>query len=255
MKLIIAGYGVLGKAHEAILNHKHQLNIADPEVNGKYVKDFASEAQGVICCVSTPQRADDGSCEMKNVYEVVEQTKESTPVIIRSTISIEGWEMLKDCFPKHNITFCPEFLRAATAEKDMWNENYLLMGGDGVKFWHDVYIASIPTLNVGHIDPKNLIAGKYFRNAFLATKVSFFNQIYDFCQAKGIDYDTVAQIVGVDPRIGGSHTAITHERGFGGHCFPKDTIAIVRSAEKDGVNLSLIKEAIAYNKKIRKPLS
>lgn len=251
MKITIAGYGVLGKAHEAVLGHRHELSIADPEVNGKSVADFAQEADGVICCVSTPARQD-GTCEMANVYEVIDQTLEKTPVIIRSTISIEGWEMLKDTFPKHSITFCPEFLRSKSAEQDMWSENSLLMGDGNVEFWYSVYSKAILNLNVGRVDPKILIAGKYFRNAFLATKVSFFNQIYDFCEAKGLDYDTVAQAVAIDPRIGISHTAITKQRGFGGHCFPKDASAIVRSAERDGVNLSIIKEAIAYNKKIRK---
>lgn len=251
MKITIAGYGVLGKAHEAVLKHKHDLRIADPAVNGKSVKDYANDADGVICCVSTPARHN-GACEMRNVYEVVDQTANKTPIIIRSTISIEGWEMLKTTFQEKNLTFCPEFIRSAYAERDMWSENVLFMGGDGIEFWHDIYSKSIPSLSVGKIEPEVLIAGKYFRNAFLATKVSFFNQIFDFCKAKGIDYNTVAQLVGVDPRIGGSHTAITEERGWGGHCFPKDLAAIVHSAERDNVDLSLIKEAVAYNKKIRK---
>lgn len=251
MRITIAGYGVLGKAHEAVLKNKHDLRIADPAVNDKSVSDFANDTDGVICCVSTPARHN-GACEMRNVYEVVDQTKPGTPIIIRSTISIEGWEMLKDTFPEHNLTFSPEFLRSACAERDMWSENVLFMGGDGVEFWHDVYAKAILSLNVGRLDPQALIAGKYFRNAFLATKVSFFNQIYDFCEAKNLDYNTVAQLVGVDPRIGGSHTAITEERGWGGHCFPKDLAAIVHSAERDQIDLSLIKEAVAYNKKIRK---
>ena len=251
MRITIAGYGVLGKAHEAVLGHKHSLRIADPNLNQKQVKDFADDTDGVICCVSTPPRHN-GACEMRNVYEVVDQTKPGTPIIIRSTISIEGWEMLKDTFPEHNLTFCPEFLRSACAERDMWSENVLFMGGSGISFWHDVYAKAIPTLTVGEIDPKVLIAGKYFRNAFLATKVSFFNQIFDFCKAKGLDYNTVAQVVGVDPRIGGSHTAVTSERGWGGHCFPKDLAAIIHSADRDNVNLTLVKETVDYNKKIRK---
>lgn len=251
MKITIAGYGVLGKAHEAVLGHKHELKIADPEVNGKSVADFAQDTEGVICCVSTPARQD-GNCEMANVFEVIDQTPENIPVIIRSTISLEGWDMLKESFPNHKITFCPEFLRSASAEKDMWSENSLLMGDGDIEFWYNVYSKAILNLNVGKVDPKILIAGKYFRNAFLATKVNFFNQIFDFCEAKKIDYDTVAQVVAIDPRVGPSHTAITKQRGFGGHCFPKDLSAIVRSAERDGVNLSIIKEAIAYNKKIRK---
>lgn len=241
---------MLGKAHEAVLGHKHELRIADPATNGKNVGDFANDTDGVICCVSTPARAD-GNCEMKHVYEVIDQTRESTPIIIRSTISLEGWDMLRDTFPKHKLTFCPEFLRAASAIKDMQTQNVMYMGGDSVEFWHDVYIESLPSLRVGRVDPKVLIAGKYFRNAFLATKVSFFNQIYDFCQAKGIDYGTVSEVVGLDSRIGQSHTTVTEERGFGGHCFPKDTLALIRSADREGVNLSVLKEAVAYNKKIR----
>jgi UDPglucose 6-dehydrogenase len=251
MKITIAGYGVLGKAHEAILGHKHELRLADPLLLGKTVQDFVDDTDGVICCVSTPARSN-GACEMSNVYEVVAQTKSTTPIIIRSTISIEGWEMLKESFPNHNLTFCPEFLRSEHAEKDMWSENVLFMGGDGVEFWHDVYSKSILGLKVGRIDPKMLIAGKYFRNAFLATKVSFFNQIYDYCKTKNIDYDTVAQLVGIDPRIGGSHTAITAERGWGGHCFPKDISAIIHSAGRDNVDLSVLKTVVEYNNKIRK---
>jgi UDPglucose 6-dehydrogenase len=250
MKITIAGYGVLGKAHETILGHKHELRLADPLLLGKTVQEFADDTDGVICCVSTPARHN-GACEMSNVYEVISHTKETTPIIIRSTISIEGWKMLKESFPKHNLTFCPEFLRSEHAEKDMWSENILFMGGSGVEFWHEVYSKSILSLSVGRVDPEVLIAGKYFRNAFLATKVSFFNQVYDYCKAKDLDYDLVAQLVGVDPRIGGSHTAITPERGWGGHCFPKDTAAIVHSAERDSVDLSIIKDVIAYNKKIR----
>jgi UDPglucose 6-dehydrogenase len=251
MKITIAGYGVLGQAHKAILGHKHELRLADPLVLGKTVQDFADDTDGVICCVSTPARHN-GACEMANVYDVISQTNKSTPIIIRSTISIEGWEMLTESFPEHNLTFCPEFLRSDHAEKDMWSENVLFMGGSGVEFWHDVYSKAILNLSVGRMDPKLLIAGKYFRNAFLATKVSFFNQIFDFCKAKDIDYNLVAQLVGVDPRIGGSHTAITDERGWGGHCFPKDTSAIIHSAERDNVDLSVLKQAVEYNNKVRK---
>jgi UDPglucose 6-dehydrogenase len=251
MKITIAGYGVLGKAHEAVLKHKNEVSIADPELTGKTVQDFADTAEGVVCCVSTPPRHN-GACDMTNVYEVVNQTKKTTPILIKSTISIEGWQMLKETFPEHDLTFSPEFLRAASAERDLWNTSFMLMGGSNPTFWHDLFGKTIHELNVGVVDPEILIVGKYFRNAFLATKVSFFNQLFDYCQAKKIDYNVVAQVVGVDPRIGGSHTAITDERGWGGHCFPKDMSAIVYSAEKEGVDLSLIRESITYNKKIRK---
>jgi UDPglucose 6-dehydrogenase len=100
--------------------------------------------------------------------------------------------------------------------------------------------------------PEELILAKYFRNSFLATKVAFFNQIHDLCANTGVEYAAVRHIVADDPRIGHSHTEVTDARGFGGHCFPKDTAAIVHTASLVDVDLSLIKQAISYNRKIRK---
>jgi UDPglucose 6-dehydrogenase len=97
-----------------------------------------------------------------------------------------------------------------------------------------------------------LILAKYFRNSFLATKVTFFNQMYDLCNAIGVNYSVVSHLVSVDNRIGRSHTSVTKERGFGGHCFPKDTAAIIKTAELSGIDLGLIKSSIEYNNRIRK---
>ena len=99
-------------------------------------------------------------------------------------------------------------------------------------------------------NPEELILAKYFRNAYLATKVSFCNQVHDLCNAAGINADSVLDIVGADTRIGSSHTQVTNERGFGGHCFPKDTSAILKTAENINVDLSVIKEAVSYNEDI-----
>jgi len=253
MKLVIAGLGYVGKAHHFWFSKKvEELVAADPAINELNVADVIEGADGLICCVSTPE-ASDGSCNISNIESVINQTPSNVQIIIRSTISIEGWESLKKNYRNHKLTYCPEFLRAAKWESDFMINQQLWMGGEArnIQFWHDVFIKVLEHLTVGVVDPKVLIAGKNFRNSFLATKVAFFNQIYDYCQAKGIDYGQTAEMICVDPRIGGSHTAITKERGFGGHCFPKDTQAIVKSAEKDSVELSIIKEAIAYNKLIR----
>ena len=252
MKLLIAGYGYVGKAHYNHFQRHYELEIADPAINQKSTKDLVNGVSGVICCVSTPESSN-GDCDMTNVFNVVEETPTEIPIIIRSTISIQGWDELKNKFPNHNITFCPEFLRAATADGDFVINQTLHMGGSGVQFWHDIYIKVLTHLKVGEVDPKVLIAGKCLRNSFLALKVSFFNQIFDYCTAENIDYDLVAQMVAVDPRIGGSHTSISKERGFGGHCFPKDTRAMVKSADKVGVDFSILREAIEYNNKIRAP--
>jgi UDPglucose 6-dehydrogenase len=108
-----------------------------------------------------------------------------------------------------------------------------------------------PTINL-YNKAEELILVKYFRNSFLANKVAFFNQVYDLCKATGVDYDKVAEGVGKDRRIGSSHTEVTEERGFGGHCFPKDIQAIIYTAKQNGVDLTLLQEALEYNKKVRK---
>jgi len=241
MNITIAGYGFVGQAHYELLKDKHNVTVYDPY---KDYNDFGNP-EAVIVCVSTPQR-EDGSCETTNVFEVIEQCPD-VPILIKSTISIEGWDMLVDAFPNKMLNFSPEFLRASSAVQDLQDAELILIGGDSCTFWSRVLSKDIEIA-----DPKELILAKYMRNSFLATKVAFFNQVYDLCNALGIEYEAVAHYTGMDPRITESHTQVTEERGFGGHCFPKDTSAIVKTGQRDNVDLSIIKEAIDYNNRIRK---
>ena len=242
MKILIAGYGFVGKAHYELLKfNKHDIQIYDPALG---YTDFG-EPDAVIVCVATPQRPD-GSCEMKNVYEVIEASPD-VPILIKSTISVEGWDMLVDAFPNRMLNFSPEFLRAASAVEDLKNMELMLVGGSDPFFWSKVF-----NLPVEIAEARELILAKYARNSFLALKVAFFNQMYDLCDALDVEYSAVAHYTGMDERIGYSHTYITDERGFGGHCFPKDTSALVRTAERNNVELSIMKAAIKYNNSIRK---
>ena len=106
-------------------------------------------------------------------------------------------------------------------------------------------------VNLHIAQPEELIVAKQLRNSFLATKVSFFNQALDLCSAKNINYEQVRSIVCADERIGDSHSTVTSQRGFGGHCFPKDVLATIRSGQVDGVNLTILEEVLEYNKKVR----
>jgi len=241
MRILIAGYGMVGKAHHELLKERHDIEIYDPALGYKHLK--APDA--IIVCVSTPPRKD-GACEMKNVYEVIESAAD-VPILIKSTISVEGWDMLVDAFPDKQLAFSPEFLRAASAVEDLQNTKLMLLGGAGCRTWREVFHVDIEIA-----EPRELILAKYARNSFLALKVAFFNQMYDLCDKLDVEYSAVAHYTGMDERIGYSHTYITEERGFGGHCFPKDTSAIVRTGERNGVELSLIKQAIKYNSSIRK---
>ena len=248
MNITIAGYGFVGQAHEAALKDKYSVVIHDPNLgyNASY-----TQTDAVIVCVSTPSN-NDGSCDMKNVFDVIDQAPQ-VPILIKSTISLEGWQELKSRYPTHSITFSPEFLRAANAVEDFLSTREMYMGGDDVGFWHAIFRVAFndDRFTTHHALAEELILSKYFRNSFLATKVAFFNQVYDLCTATGINYDIVKHVIAQDTRIGHSHTEVTPDRGFAGHCFPKDTSAIVKTAQHVNVELSLIQEAIAYNKRIR----
>ena len=242
MKIVIAGYGFVGKAHYEVLKFKHDVFVNDPHLG--YTNSY-DDADAVIVCVSTPPRPD-GSCHMDNVFEVIEAAPD-VPILIKSTISVEGWRMLADTFPDRQISFSPEFLRAATAVEDLQNMDLMLLGGNSCGFWRDVF-----GVNVEVAEPEELILAKYARNSFLALKVAFFNQMYDLCDALDVEYDAVAHYTTMDRRIGESHSFISKERGFGGHCFPKDITALLHTATRDNIDLSILKEAINYNNRIRK---
>ena len=248
MKMLIAGYGFVGKAIEAALKSHVDVDIVDPMISLKRVYDFDAEA--VIIAVSTPE-APDGSCNMQNVFSVLADVPKDVPVLIKSTISIDGWRELNAKYPDHKITFSPEFLRANTAIEDFQNQHCVLLGGGDYKYWQELFLTTLKKPSKIQT-AEELILAKQFRNSFLATKVTFFNQVNDLCQRLNIDYEQVRTIIADDQRIGNSHTEVTDERGFGGHCFPKDTEALVYSALHNGCSLSLVQEAIRYNKNIRK---
>jgi UDPglucose 6-dehydrogenase len=188
---------------------------------------------------------------MDNVYEVIEDAS-NVPILIKSTISIEGWKMLSHAFPDKQMTFSPEFLRAATAIEDFRNNDTILLGGGNTGFWADIFVTAMGKININIAEAQELILAKYARNSFLALKVAYFNQLYDLCNKLNIDYEQVRKYTIIDDRIGESHTTITEERGFGGHCFPKDVNALIATAKRDNVDLSILKDAVEYNRNIRK---
>ena len=210
-----------------------------------------TKCDGIIICVDTPAN-EDGSCDMSNVIDVLNDTHTEKPVLIKSTISIQGWERIKEIFPSHTISFSPEFIRADTAIEDMLNTKTIYIGGGHYYFWERALNRPDKAVKIKHAHPRDLILAKYFRNSFLATKVAFFNQVYDLCEAAGCEHKAVISLITDDHRIGDSHSRVTSERGFGGHCFPKDTQAILKTAQDFEIDLSLIREAIHYNNKIRK---
>ena len=248
--IVIAGYGYVGQAFYETFKDLEPCEIVDPKHNENKITDF--DATHVVVAVSTPE-GENGACDMSNVRDVVSQCTTEQQIMIKSTISIEGWQQLRKDFPDHRLTFSPEFLRAETALKDFQKTDHIYLAGQWSHSWIGILKKRFPTAQYSiRKTPEELIAGKYFRNAYLATKVTFFNQIYDMCENMGLNFDQVHEVITNDPRIGRDHSTVTEERGFGGHCLPKDCEAITKTADLAGVDLSILKEILRYNKQITK---
>ena len=250
MKIGIAGYGFVGQAHELMLKDYHEILISDPD-KGHYAD--LKHADAIIVCVSTPEGSH-GGCKMDNVFNVLDGAPD-VPVLIKSTLSVEGWKMIEHAFPQLSLTFSPEFLRAAHWREDALGTKHFYLGGNGTQFWSDVLLQALGPISISIEDPADLVAAKALRNSFLALKVSFFNQVFDYSQAHGLNYEAVANVIGADERIGHSHTGVTKERGYGGHCFPKDVHAVIKSGQAYNARLTLLEEADAYNSTIRRDTS
>ena len=254
MRLVVAGYGFVGHAFERAVCCTNEVSIFDP-AKGYLANHHDFEyAQALLVCVSTPQNKD-GACNMNNVFEVVAMSPD-IPILIKSTISLEGWEILKDAFPNKRICFSPEFLRAESSEEDMQNMEYTIIAGDekDTPFWNNWVKKQVcwVDIDIHNCSVPEAITIKYAENSYLALKVSFFNQIYDFCNVTNQDFETVRKLLCLDKRINDDHSMVTEERGWGGHCFPKDTSAFLKTAEQYGYDLNILRTAVDYNKKVRK---
>jgi len=255
MKIIIAGYGFVGKAVKNAFKNKHQIEVVDPKYTSNNIKDHM-DADGLIICVNTPSD-EKGSCDITNVLNVLDQTPAHIPVMIKSTVSPDKAKIILEKYSDHSIVFSPEFLRAVSAEEDFLNQKYIIIGGDDpLDFWHLLFKDTLPNLKIIHkCSEQEACLVKYSINSFLAVKVSFFNHIYDVCESSGLDFGTVRQLICQDHRIGTGHSMVPGldgERGWGGHCFPKDTQALVQYVRSLGQNIDLVETAIEYNNKVKK---
>lgn len=255
MKLIIAGYGFVGKAVFNAFKSQHEIVIVDPKYNDNKIKDHY-DADGIIICVPTPT-TDEGVCDCKAVADVLDQVPIFMPVLIKSTVTPGVATGLKEIYPDHSIVYNPEFLRAKSADADFLNQKYAVFGGEDPEgFWQEVFQQSLPNCKlIFTCTEEEACLVKYATNSFLALKTSYFNQIFDICQMSGLDFDIVRHIISQDNRIGPDHTLVPgHDglRGWGGHCFPKDTTAFIRWTKNIDASASLVELAVEYNKKVRK---
>lgn len=254
MKFIIAGYGFVGKAVANALKDQHEIVIHDPKYTDFKIIDH-HDADGIIVCVPTPT-TEYGICDASIIAEVLDYVPVFMPVLIKSTVTPSIVEGFKEIYPDHSICYSPEFLRANTADKDFLNQKYVVIGGEDPEcFWQDLFQNTLPNCKmILNCTEEEACLVKYSVNSFLALKASFFNQVYDLCEKTGMSFETVRHIISQDNRIGSGHTLVPGPdgyRGWGGHCFPKDTQAFIRWANTIGAPISLVESAVEYNKKVR----
>lgn len=263
LKLGIVGAGFVGGAVSNGFDKHVEQFIVDPKLNKNTIKDLVKfEPDLVFVCVPTPATPE-GYVESALVDGVLKDLAAANYkgiVAIKSTITPNYLTQFKKAYDL-NLVYNPEFLTEANANQDFINSKLLVLGGK----WRDCEFvekcyAKHSSMKLTPAFKTDLITAslvKYTINSFLATKVAFFNELYDLFNESNAhsSWEHFTQILAADPRMGSSHMRVPGpdgERGFGGHCFPKDTEAFSMYAARTEAKLSILDKAIASNKKIRK---
>lgn len=255
MKIIIAGYGFVGKAVANALQEKHEIVIHDPKYSDFKIIDHY-DADGIIICVPTPTTTN-SICDASIISDIIDTVPIFMPILIKSTVTPDIASKLKEVYTEHSICYSPEFLRAKSANSDFLAQRYVIIGGkDPECVWQELFQNILPKCNVVfNCTEEEACLVKYATNSFLALKTSFFNQIYDICEKTEMDFNVVRQLITQDIRIGSDHSMVPGTdgmRGWGGHCFPKDIEAFLYWLTTIDVQSSLVKSTDEYNRLVRK---
>lgn len=251
VKLAVVGYGYVGRAVATSLEEVYELHIVDPKHNDNVLDDEI--VSGVVVCVGTPANAD-GTCNSSAIEDVFASIPELTPVLIKSTIALQNFLQLQQKYPNHQITLSPEFLRGDHAAEDFAAQQFMILGGGNTDFWIEIFKRRFPRIQYHACTHREAILIKYAENSFLAIKVGFFNHIRELSELAGADFETVRHLLTQDQRIGPGHSYTPGPDGavgWGGHCLPKDTSAMLHTAQSLGYNFDILSAAVEYNRKIR----
>ena len=213
----------------------------------------------VFVCVPTPMKRSDGSCDISIVHSVLKEINsidKDVVVVIKSTIPPTTTEKFNNEFKNITIVFNPEFLTEANAVQDFENQSKIILGGPrkGTTLLKQIYGLVFPSTPIIKTGSTHAEMVKYLTNTFLATKVSFANEMYEICNKLDLDYDKVIEYATYDARLGKSHWSVPGpdgDLGFGGHCFPKDLSAILRLAEGLGTTYNVLSATDQTNNKVR----
>jgi len=242
---VAGGGGFVGKETVGILS-KFEPDIYDPpkgETNLRARYDFC------FICVPTPQN-EDGSCDTGFVIDVLARVKADVFVCL-STIP-------PDMELPANLVFQPEYVASSSPYPaplaNPRTRGFVIIGGEKParkkvrRLYERIYP---PTTRIMETDSKTARVIKYMENSFIATYVSFCNEFYNICRTFGVDYDEVREGFLLDPRMTPWWTYVyPDKRGWGGHCLPKDTSAIVHASTEAGYSPELLKAVRKFNEDV-----
>ena len=235
----IIGQGFVGNAiYQKFKNYfdVHTYDLDESKSND--TKENVIHQQYLFLCLPTPMNTD-GSCnvdiierELENIDLIADNQEIVKTVVIKSTISPGTTQKWNKKYEALNIVFNPEFLTEANAVEDFSNQNRIILGGPrpATTELRRLYSKVFPKAHIIKTDSTHAEMVKYLTNSFLATKVSFANEIYQVCEKLNIDYDKVVEYATLDDRLGKSHWNVSGpdgDFGFGGHCLPKDLSALI----------------------------
>ena len=223
----IIGQGFVGTALNSTFSSYYKVNTYDKVYTDlsthKSVHDLSRACELIFVCVPTPMR-EDGSCDISIVKEVVQQacsTGRRNIIAIKSTVPPNTTKALQDLCQDSQIVFNPEFLLERNAEEDFRNTDRVILGGPrpATTLLKQFYSKVFPNAHIIKRGSTTAEMVKYTTNSFLATKVSFANEIKMICDEVGIDYDKVIEYATHDERLGHSHWSVPGpdgHLGFGG---------------------------------------
>lgn len=223
------------------------------------LKSAMDGARAVFIAVGTPARRGDGYADLSYVYaaseEIAQHINDYTVIVTKSTVPVgTGDEVERIIGRSHDsagfaVVSNPEFLREGAAISDFKRPDRVVVGTTDTRaqkvmkaLYRPLFINETPIVFTSR-KTSELI--KYAANSFLATKITFINEMADLCEAVGANVQQVANGIGLDKRIGSKF--LHAGPGYGGSCFPKDTIALLRTAEEAGVPLSVVNSVIQAN--------
>ena len=262
-KIGIIGLGYVGKAIENCFLSKYDLYTFDINKNctEKNLDSLIIESNIIFICLPTPMKKD-GTCntdiingvlnEINNIIVDNDLDRDKT-VVIKSTIIPGSSRNFSDKYEELNIVFNPEFLTEANGNDDFLNQKRIILGGEYFSEIKNLYSISFPDAEIIVLSYEESEMVKYFSNAFLATKVSFANEIFILCKKMNIDYDLVVKAAIKDDRIGNSHLSVPGpdgKYGFGGSCLPKDLLALISFFNSNDVDSVLLNSVWKRNSKI-----